>query len=708
MSDAGLPSDVDNRVMPSPYGGAERGDVENPEDWSEIFTKLRDWWRIDRDHSSEWRAEARKNYDFAVGVQWTEEDKAALRDQNRPVITFDRIGPVINIVCGLETGNRQEVRYIPREIGDGAVNDLLTEAARWVRDECDAEDEESDAFRDLVTCGMGWSDTALRYDEVSDGKLYIERLDPLEMYWDAGANKKNLADARRMFRVKDVPLGEAREMFPDATIDELDAQWAADTAGGLPPHDATEAPYYRYDQSWRVDRERKMVRMVEAQWWEFRTTWRVWDPAQASEIQLDDGAMSLLRERSEALGWPEPIAVKQRSRHYRRAMIGSKVLDCWDGPAEGGFTWKVMTGARDRNRGIWFGLVRSMIDPQQWANKWMSQTLHILNTGAKGGIMAEQDAFDDIREAEENWADPQAIVEVAPGALQQGKIQPRPQNPMPQGLPDLLTLAISSIRDCTGVNMELLGLVEQNQPGILEHMRKQAGMTVLAGLFDALRRYRKDQGRLMLWYIVNFLSDGRLVRIGGASQMKYVPLVHQPGLSEYDVIVDDTPNSPNLKEQAWGVLMQLMPYLSRLPVPPPVYMELLKYSPLPETIVSKIEAIISNQPQKPDPMEEIAKSQAQYQAARTQLTQAQTQKTMMEAGMAGQGDRMGQVKSALEAEEVRAKIENLRAQALATLAKAGATQQGAQTDQLLAVLDVLDGVVNFHQNQNAPTTQTVQ
>jgi len=56
------------------------------------------------------------------------------------------------------------------------------------------------------------------------------------------------------------------------------------------------------------------------------------------------------------------------------------------------------------------GLIKTMRDPQMWANKWLSQSLHILNTTAKGGIVAEEDAFADMTEAEEKWAQPDTIV----------------------------------------------------------------------------------------------------------------------------------------------------------------------------------------------------------------------------------------------------------------------------------------------------------
>jgi hypothetical protein len=55
------------------------------------------------------------------------------------------------------------------------------------------------------------------------------------------------------------------------------------------------------------------------------------------------------------------------------------------------------------------------------------------------------------------------------------------------------------------------------QPGILEAQRKQAAMTILAILFDSLRRFRKQVGPIRLCLIQNFLADGRLIRIGPIS-----------------------------------------------------------------------------------------------------------------------------------------------------------------------------------------------
>src|SRR5436190_990043 len=95
-------------------------------------------------------------------------EKQELRDMNRPIIVMNRVEPIIDSVSGSEVANRQEVQFIPRQQGAVQVNEVLTSAAKWFRDQCDAEDEESDAFREMVVCGMGWTETRLDYEDDPD------------------------------------------------------------------------------------------------------------------------------------------------------------------------------------------------------------------------------------------------------------------------------------------------------------------------------------------------------------------------------------------------------------------------------------------------------------------------------------------------------------------------------------------------------------
>jgi len=336
--------------------------------------------------------------------------------------------------------------------------------------------------------------------------------------------------------------------------------------------------------------------------------WRVSNPANPGAVEevADDEYKMLVKAAAEQ--GVQLTAVKQMKRVYKQAFLGSKILgEVMESPAGDRFSWSCITGELDRNKGTWFGLVRVMKDPQRMANRFMSSIMHILATTAKGGILAESGAFKDERAAQDTYAKPDAITWTAKDAIKNGRIMQKPGGGMTAGYTQLLEFSISSIRDASGVNLELLGMRDANQPGVLEAQRKQAGLTILATLFDSLRRFRKQVGRVRLHYIQNYLSDGRLIRIAKEDgTTEAIPLMRDAAAGQYEVIVEDAPTSPNSKEQTWTTIQQILPAFKELLTPEAV-ITVLEYSPLPSKLVGAFKEMAS----KPNPEAEMAKQIAQ-------------------------------------------------------------------------------------------------
>lgn len=656
-------------------------------------------YKTSRDHYQEQRQEMAACFDLRAGHHWSDEDLQVLADQLRPAITFNMVDKFVDAVGGMEINNRTETAYIPRQVGSSGVNDLLTSAAQWVRQECDAEDEETEAFLDAVTGGWGWTQSRMDYDEDPDGMPIIERIDPMEMFPDANARKQNLADRRHQCRVKDVPISAAEELFPDLEPIMLHAQWAEDQPDAAhSPHNARLAPYYRIDQSGDIDRNEQLCRLVEFEWWEYVTAYRVLDPTSGRYIRLSAEKAALYAARARLLGF-KPQMIKDRERKYWKAIIGAEVLKIMDGPKSGGFTYKCITAKRDLNKGTWYGVVRAMRDPQMWTNKWISQGLHIFNTNAKGGLLAETDAFADIDEARDSWAEADSIIELNPGGL--AKVQPKQPAQFPQQLNQMTELAMNAFPQVTGINVEMLGQSTSQAPqvALLEAGRRQQGMNVLAGIFNAKRRYHKEQGRLLLWMIQEYIADGRLIRIGGPEQRQYVPLVHEPGLVEYDVIVDDAPTSTNMKDKVWSALMQLMPMLRGLPIPPQFYINAMKYSPVPASFVQEATQILSQKP-PPNPDQQAKMALDQAKAAETQakaqeiqamigVHQATAQHVQSQAARVQTETQLAPMEMGLKIQQQQATIEKTRADAANALQNAGISADDMRFKQTMAAVDAL-------------------
>lgn len=563
----------------------------------------------------DWRDKAREEFDFVAGSQWSEEDKTAMEAEDRVPVVFNRIAAFIRGICGMEASNRQSVKYLPREMGDVQPNEIMNAAASWVRDECCAEDEESESFRDMVICGIGCTETRLDYDTDPEGKIYIERRDPLRVGWDSTSTKKNFQDANWVYAFADYSRASFEDKWPDKAQDVF-ASMFPDENRGIPGTDYMEEFYKKDDNA--GSQPANTIRVVQFQYFKTVDVYRIQD-AMGQQQEIPANRFAKMKDIFDQQGVKY---VRMKKRVYRQCFVAGDVeLEDILLPADE-FTLKFMTGIRDRNTGYFYGMVRDAIDPQRWSNKFFSLAIDILATNPKGGLLAETDAFEDADQAQEDWANPRKVVLTRPGAIRDGKIQQRQPNAPPPALDAMMGFAVSSMPQIMGINMEFLGLADRAQAGILESQRKQAAITTLAEFFAALSLYRKVQGKCLMTMIIRYLADGRMIRIVGQENAQFVPLIRQPGFEKFDVIVDEAPNAPDVKARTWEVLGPLIPQMMKMgmPIPP----EVLDYSPVPASLAAKWKQMLA-QPKQAELSPEHQKMMEQMQDQLQKLTQENQQ-----------------------------------------------------------------------------------
>lgn len=506
-----------------------------------------------------WRREARKDLDFYNGHQWDEDDLIALDEQDRPAVTFNRVAKVIDAVSGSEVVNRQEATYLPRTLDDAAQTEVWNAATKWVRDLTDAEDEESDAFRETLITGMGWTETSVHYEDEPDGEIRIERTDPLEMRWDTTSTQRNLTEKGWLCRERWVREDEIKARWPGRELIPEER----DMRGLDQPHDADD-PDYDERQYFSYNPREKEFKVLQYQWFELKPFPRGVNPQGELEEGLD--------------------GITQYRKVYYQAFVAARTLLEKQKMPISRFSYECITGKRDKRGGatLWYGIMRGMRDPQLWANKFFSQILHIYNKNPKGVTFWETGVFADARKAAEDINRADGMVEVQAGGL--GRIKHETGFQIPANVDRLMQYAIQAIPDVSGVSPEFLGVADREQAGVVEFQRARQSLGILSIMFDSLRRYRKRHGRLLLDFINRYISDGRMMRILGPEGQTFLPLA-RAGNIRYDVIVDDAPNSPNSKTEAWVAMQQNLPILLNAGFPP--IPEIIDYMPLPVSMATK-------------------------------------------------------------------------------------------------------------------------
>ena len=622
--------------------------MPQPHEVEDLVLRVRQAYRDSTTHLSNsrgnmngWLDETEKVFKYAAGDQWSVEDYTAMRESRRAPVSFNKIDPYVDAVVGIAINNAQEIKFFPRGNEDAGYGEFLTDIVDYVSEEGEFEGEEVEAFRDLLLCGMGWTESFINYSENLDGDLEKVRFDPLRMRWDPSASRINLRDAKWVLAIKDFTLEELEEKYDldqtnysnpwDVEVDLIGYGTRIVDSGG------------DYERNMRHRTKPRSVEHVGV--FQYKVNEVVYRIATEEGIQeISQEEHSKTKDVLQAQGLK---AIRQNKEIIRQALVlGDRVLSDEIAPVQDMYSFQCLTGKLDRMSGVFYGLVRPLIGPQQWVNKFFSTMLHLISASPKGGIIAEMSAFADIRDAESKWNKSESIVLANDGAVSEQRIIPKPQTPYPTGIDRLLEITQTALKESAGISPEMMGLSENIQPGVVESQRKQASISVLAWAFNSMRIYRKLAARLTVSFIREYLADGRLVRVAGDTGEQYIPLLKDQMTVEYDVVADESPSSPNVRERTWLVLVEILPMLMQfgLPIPP----EVVDYIPIPEALKQAWKQKLS--PPEPSPEQQ----QEQEQQKQLEMRAAEAEVSDKEAA-AQQKQSVAQLNAA-KIEEISAKL----------------------------------------------------
>ncbi len=607
---------------------------------------------------------------FIAGDQLDEVTRAELKGARRPDTAINITQRYIRYVSGTQRRSPQALIFRPTVVDQQQqqlVGEFVTQGFEWAYRLANGTHVLSEVMDDMLGPGMGWSDKYL--DKLKDprGLTQYVRVPWDEMYWPECA-MTNLAPTRWRARENWIEREEAVRRWPKSEALINAACAASNEDRQLPQQDVTvyTTPYIQsvpIDKS-RSDAEqsrRNQVKVCQFQWYEDKDGYAFTDPITGETTWLGVFDFHRYKRRLAELmpgmapleGEPMPHRIVQvtylLNRKHELAPPARLPGDL--------FTLQCLTGHWDHAERMFYGFARLLMDPQKYANSFFRQSLEIMAVTAKGGAIAQSDAFKDAAQRDtfkKIYSQPGSVPIVAPEALEKGKIKPKEPGQFPQAAMAMLQFCLQSLDNVTGFTASSLGAAVSDTPALSMQQGQEVGRILLAKEFDNLSLYRKEEGKGFFAFL-SLLADGRLIRIGGEATSQVLPLVRKPFLLEYDLWLDDTEHDPNMRKLYQNFLLQALPALMKSGMFVP---QMFDYLPFPYKI-----------------------KQAMIQQM-TQQAQEKKQAAMMGINLGGRG-------APVDPRLTQAKIQKLQADATLHMARAAAVRPESRREDFRSVVDAI-------------------
>lgn len=408
-----------------------------------------------------WRRQADKEADYYDGNQLTAEDLELYEERGIAPLITNLVKPTVDVVLGMEAKTRSDwiVRPEQGELGADlaeALNSLLHKAEVASR----ADRACSDAYADAVKVGLGWIEVS-RNSNPFESPHRVRRVHRREIFFDWRSSEPDLSDARYLVRKRWLDEDTAVGAFPEhrELIRNALQGWAAwdnvaalNQSGSLEMLRALENERgFSVEQYEWLNTIRKRIAAYEV-WYRTVTKGHILRLPNGRVIEFDLNNDDHVAAVYNGFLMPEPAIFKK----VRLAMwLGPhKVSDEASPYAHNLFPYIPVWGFREDRTGTPYGLIRSMLSPQDEINARRSKMLWLLNARR---VIADSDSVVDHEQAADEVGRPDAYIKLNPARRPDSRFEVEDGGTLASQQFQVLEAAKMEIQQASGVFQSMLG-----------------------------------------------------------------------------------------------------------------------------------------------------------------------------------------------------------------------------------------------------------
>lgn len=650
-TDTGIPEDLEDSALP-------RGQVE-------MFLR-------EIKHQPHWRREADRAADYYDGNQLSPETVEKLKDRGQPPLITNIIKPTIDTVLGMEAKTRTDWRVRPED--DEECDDDLAEGLsvklKHAETESRADRAVSDAYSAQIKAGLGWVEVAREHDpfKCPYRVRYVHRR---EIFWDWRAEQPDLSDARYLIRRRWLELEHAIALMPQyATLFRM-------TTGGWAGFDPLLEQDSRLVQSWEIERD---TRIAATDWRDiqrmriclYEIWYRKW--VRGYTMTLPNGTVmeaDFNNPRHNEAIVAGIAKVKQATFQKVRLAWYTGPHFLYDVPSpykHNQFPYVPFFGHREDLTNVPYGLIRSMVSPQDEVNARKSKMLWSLNSRR---VVADSDAVTDHGKAAAEVARPDAYVILNANRKPQSAFRVDPGGELAAQQFQVMQEAKQEIAEASGIHKSMQGQQSGAKSGVAINSLIEQGVNTLAEINDNYAFARRLVGEMLFELVKQNLMQGPSKVTIGEGQQKKIITFNQPAMDpetgrpvmlndvakvKAKVVLDDVPSTPTYRQEQLRMMTEvtkaLPPQLQAMVVD-----FIIEATDLPKrhALADRIRSAVGIQ----DPEQQKQAAAAQQQAAA--MAQDMQQKTFVldAAERAARIRKLNAEAEKVQSEAVRAKYEPL-------------------------------------------------